>query len=385
MKWEARARRLYQNIVRSIPLPMQLVAARAISRAAEKSGMGKGKSEISSTDIVEGIFKTVPTAYRHRIASSLSSMGVDISGYNDSVYVQKQKSDPEALMNTLVRLGRDLDATVNRNSTVRALGAVIDFFGSPVISIQTTTNLNSSRFLSVNFLELMRDHSDDPFSWALKACAVAPVEQAMVSLNDEVRQAFELLGYGIGLDTAAGIFKVWYILSPEPIASFPGLSHLPLAVKKNLRYLRKAGLSRISLIGFDLKNGTLDLYVMIREPACVAPDKYDDLLNDLAFETVSPRLSTQCAGAGMVRFTFSWRSDAVLHVGFTRFHQNRDTMPTQLHPLIKQCVENPVFLNGQNTFLVDTVISKEDIYFGIGNDYEGSLIDEFKNASAGGV
>jgi hypothetical protein len=86
MRWEPDARQLYNEVVRNISQPVKLIAAPPIRKAAERGAMDRGRTTVTRTDLVDGIFDVVPQSFRARVVANLTSRGIDCSNYlNGSV------------------------------------------------------------------------------------------------------------------------------------------------------------------------------------------------------------------------------------------------------------------------------------------------------------
>lgn len=198
MNWESSAKSLYKNIVENIPMPVKLIATPAISAAAEKRATANGKSDVTQTDLIEGIFEVVPQSFRARMVANLTSFSIDCEKH---LTICNQPSGEDTnlaqLWSTLLSLSKSYDVPIDEAKTKAALETYSAFYKTSPLSIRMATSPQNNRELSVRYLQTIKAHTPDPLTMAVHNGFIAEDKSPLFLLFTESRQKLDVLGYGV--------------------------------------------------------------------------------------------------------------------------------------------------------------------------------------------
>ena len=184
------------------------------------------------------------------------------------------------------------------------------------------------------------------------------------------------MGYGVDVNVAAGLTKIWtFFQIPQPMEKAYAMSSLPESIKAHADYFLKYDLDVFHLFALDYSKKTLNLYFMVKEPGKFPPEKIAGMLEDLGFEVPQPEMLEFCSKAITIYYTFTWDSPEVQRVCFGVIASAPDEIPTHLDPLIEQYVENVPFFTENRKFIYGITFAPENIYIKIENDYNDSMTD----------
>ncbi|MBN2717020.1 MAG: hypothetical protein JXX14_14310 [Deltaproteobacteria bacterium] len=194
MKWEADARTLYKEVVKNIPLPVKLIAAPSISRAAEKGAFKCGHKAVSKAGLIEGIFEAVPQSYRARVVANLTALGIDCNEYLNSLAQRAPvQKDLLALWDSLIKLGKEFQIHVNEVRTRAVLETFSPFFRNSPLTFRLESLTDAPPELTVRYLETMKPHTPDPLTTAVLKGFMAEDTSSPFALFEEMKLSFDIL------------------------------------------------------------------------------------------------------------------------------------------------------------------------------------------------
>ena len=216
----------------------------------------------------------------------------------------------------------------------------------------------------------------DPYATALAEGFIRHEGHPLDNLLPEIQATYPVVGYGVDLEVAYGLEKIWPFFPhlPQPAARAYAMPSLPDAVKAQAGYFEKYGLEDFSLFALDYRNRTINLYFMVR-PGHLAPETIAGMIGDLGFQVPGQEILGYCSMAIPVYFTFSWDSPRVERLCFATVAFDERMLPTHLHPLIDRYCAGAPFAVPQRTFIFNLTFTRKGDFIKIENDYTGSMTD----------
>jgi len=267
----------------------------------------------------------------------------------------------------------------------QVLEAYKQFFTGSSISIRTTTKPVEKRDVSIRYVELMQMHDPDAYTTAIEKGLIQNDGHIIHDAIKEAINTFQIMGYGIDLDTRIGLSKIWPFVVPGTIDPIFSMKYYPKSVQNYSNYFKKHGLDIFSLFAFDFSNKTTNIYFMLSNPENNTLDACKGLVSDLGFTLLSDEIMEKCAQAAHLNYTFSWDSNKVERICFGITCQNADEVPTELHPLIKKFVDTSPFQSEIHKFIYGVTFAPKGIYYKIENDYNGTMVDFLLMGAQAGI
>lgn len=389
MEWDADAKKLCDEVVNHIPKIVKPIAVPAIRNGAQKAALNSGHSVVSQSDVVEGIFKTIPQTYRARIVANLSSLGISCHKYlhptPTTPEIATTNTSLKELMNTLIYLSKQSNVPFNTPKTKTLLQGYGEFFSSSPLSICATVKPKNHPALTIRYIETAKPHVPDPFTMGILADFVEDQQSSIRRLFEELKTQFDILGYGVEVDVEKGLSRILMVPAPISMEAVLNLKHLPNGAKKYSTLFNKNGFTHISIFGFDLVRQTVGLHVLKKNPSAGTSAQIDDFIRHLHYQSVPVPVIQQCAQATIVYPTFSWRRDSMERISFVTLYTEDMGELTALDPQITSWTENPTFSNGHNQFMLRTSIAPAQYTLRIETDYKGYLIKEIQKAAKAGI
>ncbi|MBN2342829.1 MAG: hypothetical protein JXX29_22600 [Deltaproteobacteria bacterium] len=389
MKWEKDAQALYDSVDQHIPAAMKQIANPLIQAAAERRCAQQNADRVTLTHLIEAIFEVVPQTFKARMVAILTSLEVDCGSYIAAAENTKiPQTDIRQLTESMRTLSEHLGLTMRDDKLKKLLSLYDHFFKYSPVSLGVSTNSEKKYALTLRYLETGQAHTPDPLTMAMVNDILPQGRTPLTDFFEEAKRSFDVLGYGVEVNVESGMSQIWMALFPIEMDKLLSLKHLPPAAKQHVEIFQKYNMSRISLITFDLTHQMVSLHVMRKTPTAVSPDVFRNLLKELSGipdHAVSPELLDYLAGAHIIHFTFSWQSDVASQVCFNRLHGTKENVPVQLDSVLSMCVEDFVFTNGNERFIVGVAISSAGIRFLIENDYNGRMLTEIQKGCRVGI
>ena len=286
----------------------------------------------------------------------------------------RHATDLDRLSCDIVAAAELAHAPYDREVIRRGLQAYGSFFAGSPVSFRTSTKKGPERRLNVRYVELGVPH--DPYATALAEGFIRHEGHPLDNLLPEIQATYPVVGYGVDLEVAYGLEKIWPFFPhlPQPAARAYAMPSLPDAVKAQAGYFEKYGLEDFSLFALDYRNRTINLYFMVR-PGHLAPETIAGMIGDLGFQVPGQEILGYCSMAIPVYFTFSWDSPRVERLCFATVAFDERMLPTHLHPLIDRYCAGAPFAGPQRTFIFNLTFTRKGDFIKIENDYTGSMTD----------
>ncbi|MBD3196955.1 MAG: hypothetical protein GF317_18020 [Candidatus Lokiarchaeota archaeon] len=386
MQWEEEVRSLYEKMVERIPESVRPIIKPALAEAAEKKCTERSGNKISEVDLVVALFEVTPPAFQPTMIEDLKDLGVDYDRYLAKVQGDfKCKNNLEQLVKDTLKLCDLVGVKGDENAIWKVLNTYEEFFRGSSLSIRTTTKPVERRDLSIRYVELMQAHKPDAYTSAIENGLIENNGHIIHQAIKEAIETFQIMGYGIDIDARKGLSKIWPFVVPGSIDPIFSMKNYPKSAAKYKEYFKKHGLEIFSLFAFDFSHKTTNIYFMLKDPSKNTLEACKGLVTDLGFELESDEVMEMCANAAHLNYTFSWDTDTVQRLCFGITCQNADEVPTDLHPLIGEFVENSPFQSDIHKYIYGVTFMPDGVYYKIENDYNGTMVDFLLMGAQAGI
>ncbi len=386
MKWNEDVRNLYEKAVNRIPETVRPIIRPALAGGAEKKCAERKGTEVSEVDLVAALFEVTPPAFQPTMIQDLKDLGVDYNRYLAKVKGDfKCNNNLERMVEDTIQICSMVGVSNDKEAIWQVLEAYKQFFTGSSISIRTTTKPVEKRDVSIRYVELMQMHDPDAYTTAIEKGLIQNDGHIIHDAIKEAINTFQIMGYGIDLDTRIGLSKIWPFVVPGTIDPIFSMKYYPKSVQNYSNYFKKHGLDIFSLFAFDFSNKTTNIYFMLSNPENNTLDACKGLVSDLGFTLLSDEIMEKCAQAAHLNYTFSWDSNKVERICFGITCQNADEVPTELHPLIKKFVDTSPFQSEIHKFIYGVTFAPKGIYYKIENDYNGTMVDFLLMGAQAGI
>lgn len=381
MNWNLKIEDLYTKLIATIPESTKALAADAIKTSAEEICKKRDGSEVNEEDFIYGVFRGTPSVVHSRMKISLEILGVDYKQYLSKIQDSSKGLDVDKLINDLKLMNNEISVNFNEEAVKKVVHTYKSYFESAAVSIRATTKSETERDLCVRYLEMLRPHETEPYTLGVNSGLIKENSHPIHSLYKECRDSFDILGYGLDLDVRIGLSKLWMVFSPQSYDSISKLQYIPPGVKKTLLKLKKHGLNNSTLLGYNFRKNTLNLYTMINEPSISGPAKYKSIISDLGFKLDNDLILGSCEKAHILYFSFSWDSDIAERMCFGIVAPHERDVPTEYHPLISKFMKSALFSSETRKYIYSIALTGNDRYFKIENDYNNLMVDYLLRAA----
>jgi hypothetical protein len=376
MEWQPKIKQLYEDMVLRIPEMVRPVIKPMLLEKSEEKCIERNGKSITEMDLVVALFEVTPPAFQPTMIEDLKALGVDLD-----LYLPKVNSDFK-LKNDLNRLVKDIHTLckltgVNFNEVAiwKGLNAYKKFYSGSALSIRTTTKPIEKRDVSVRYVEMMIPHNPDPYTIALREGLIKRNGHPIHKMISEVLDTFDIMGYGVDIDSRKGFSKIWPFIIPGSICPLFSMRFIPVSIKKYERYFKNHKLNTLALFAFDFLHYTTNIYFMLKDPSTMTTDKCRRLIEDLGFKVPSEELLNYCNNAVHLNYTFSWDSEKIERLCFGMACHDILEVPMHLHPLIQKYIKRSPFQSDVHKFIYGITFTPDDLYYKIENDYNGTMVD----------
>ncbi len=387
MKWSIAAEALYSKIVERVPVSKRELVRKSLHRGAQQLALKIGSTEVTESDVIKGFFEVTPAQFHSQVKANLDGIGIDYTKYLSKGSNNSSEISIEQLLKDFEEMSLHLGVSFDRQKVEAALRAYSGQFMRSPLAMRMTTKSNEHRDLALRFLDLLNTLEPDPLTTALR-CGFTKNDDGhpVFSLFNEIRERCGGFGYGVDIEANRGFSKIWMAPSvgSNTLDVLSSLSHLPSAAKNTIQHFKRFGLNSFGLMGFDFYHKTTNIYFMINRPAGKKIN-YKGLLTDLGLQTDSSELLKACQPAHVIYYSFDWNSATVLRVCFSIGCKDAKKVPVHFHPLLSECVNDPVFMHGQKMCVYSVVWTKNGNYFKFDNDYSGNQVTQLIEAADVGV
>ncbi|MFG2547988.1 aromatic prenyltransferase [Streptomyces sp. NPDC048594] len=226
----------------------------------------------------------------------------------------------------------------------RTVEQVVDVFAEQfatgTITVRTTTHEAPRR--DVNFRYMDPDSPHDPVGTARAHGLLPDADPAVMSLLAEVTEKIPLW-WGLDASVGHGVQKVWaFFEQPLEFAEIASLENTPRSLRDHRERFREARIDRFSIMGFDFRDNTTNLYSEMVSPGYFEQEEVDRMIRDMGSLPPDNEETRRCRGAINVYYTFDWNSPQARRLCFA-VPSREGEFPSHLHPLAARfAAEAPV-------------------------------------------
>jgi len=386
MEWQQEVKQIYEDMVLRIPEMVRPIIKPELFKAAEQKCEERNGKRVAEIDLVVAMFEVTPPAFQPTMIEDLKALGVDYDIYMPKVNSDfKLENDLNQLVNDIFKLGEITGVKCNREAIWKTLNSYKDFFSGSSISIRTTTKPIAERDISARYVEMMIPHNPDPYKTAISKGLIKKNGHPIHKMILEALDTFNIMGYGVDLDSRFGLSKIWPFIVPGSIDPLFSMKYIPKSMKKYEKYFNKHGLTIFSLFAFDFFKNTTNIYFMLKDPSKNVIANCKALVEDLGFTLASEEIMEKCCDAAHLNYTFSWDSEKIERICFGITCHDKKEVPAHFHPLIKEFVENSPFQSEIHKFIYGVTFTPKGFYYKIENDYNGTMVDFLLMGSRAGI
>lgn len=391
MYWNSEAENIFCKLVERVPLSKKKLVESSLRRGAEGHALKEGVPEVGEDNVIIGFYEVTPEPFRPDVKANLKSLGIDYNDYVEDYNARKSPSFSEdnymdKILSDFEAMSNSLGVTFNRSNVGPVLLAFKDEFNRSPIAMRTTTKSATEKDLAIRYLDLLHTSSPDPLTRAIECGFTKDDGHPIFKLFEEARTRCNAFGYGVDIEASVGFSKIWMAPSvgENSLQTISSLINLPPSVKNAIPHFERFGLHTIGLIGFDFNKKTINLYVMIKSTENIH-HTYVSILEDLGINPDPINLLKSCNPAQVLYYSFSWNTPQTERVCFAIVCDDESQVPVYLHPVILECLNNPVFMNEQKKCIYSIAWSKKGHYFKFDNDYNGAQALQLIEAGDVGV
>lgn len=386
MKWKEEVRKNYEEIVLRIPEAVRpVIKPELLKKAEQKCRERKGES-VAEVDLITGLFEVTPPAFQDQMTNDLEELGIDFDRYLAKVKGDfEHDNDLDQLVEDIGKLCNLVGIKHEEQKIREVLSAYEPFFKGSPLSIRTTTKPIGKRDVSSRYVELMMPHEVDPYETALEKGFIEKNGHPIHSLNTEIPETFQIMGYGVDLDARVGLAKIWPFIVPDSIEPLFSMKYFPESINNYESYFKDHNLTIFSVFALDFLHNTTNIYFMLKNPSKNSVEACTALVEEIGFEPASKEVMEKCSEAAHLNYTFSWDSDIIQRLCFGMTCDSPEEVPVHLHPLMEKYVEASPFQSKKRKFIYGVTFKPDGRYYKIETDYNGTMADFLLMGAKAGI
>jgi hypothetical protein len=376
MEWQSEIIQLFENVILGIPEMVRPAVKPALFEATEKKCRERNSEKIAEIDLVVALFEVTPLAFQPTMIEDLIKLGVDYNKYLPKVKSDfKCNTDLNQMVKDLSEICRFTGVKFNEDKIWKAFNVYKDFFKGSPVSIRTTTKPEGKRDVAARYVEFFMQHNPDPYTRAIDEGLITRNGHPIHKMIVEAINTFQIMGYGVDVDTCVGLSKIWPFVVPGSIDPIFSMKAIPRSMRLYKDYFNKHGLNAFSLFAFDFLHNTSNIYFMFKQPAQSTYDSCISLVEQLGFKPASREIMEECRKAVHLNYTFNWESDEIERLCFGMACDDPNEVPVHLNPLMKTFIEKTPLQSQSRKYIWGVTFKENGLYYKIENDYNGTMVD----------
>ncbi|MGW0877698.1 aromatic prenyltransferase [Streptomyces sp. NPDC002740] len=254
--------------------------------------------------------------------------------------------------------------TCSRDTVWPILTAYADTLAQAVVAFRVATGERNAGDFDCRFTMLPKDL--DPYAAALSNGLTPKTAHPVGSLLQELHTEFPVQSSGIDFGVVGGFKKTWSFFPTDDLQSLSRLAELPSlpdSVAANLDFFTRYALAdRVSLVGIDYPNRSLNLYFGAAPADVFRPEGITSILRDAQLVEPSERLLRLGAQAFGIYATLSWESAKVERITIAAMTPDPTTLPVRIEPKIEHFVKNAPYSTDDRQFVYAITSSPKGEY-----------------------
>jgi hypothetical protein len=376
MEWQPEVKKIFESVILGVPEMVRPAVKPSLFEGAEKKCIERNGKSVTEMDLIVALFEVTPPAFQPTMIEDLKKLGIDYNRYLSKIKADfKLKTDLDQLVRDIIKISDFTGVKSNEEAIRRGINTYAKFFAGAPLSIRTTTKPTEKRDVAVRYVEMFIPHKPDPYTTAINNGLLVSNGHPIHKMIVEAIDTFEIMGYGVDVDSKHGLSKIWPFVVPGSIDPIFSMDSIPSSMIKYKDYFKKHGLTAFSLFAFDFLHNTTNIYFMLKQPSKSSYESCVSLVEDLGFKLASKEAMEGCREAVHLNYTFSWDSQKIERLCFGITCDDAKEVPTHFHPLIKEFIEKTPLQSESSKFIWGVTFTNNGLYYKIENDYNGAMVD----------
>jgi hypothetical protein len=278
----------------------------------------------------------------------------------------------EKLVDDLLATAALAEVPAEPEAVRRDVAAFAESFRGAAIETRTTTKPVEERGLSYRFVEL--DRPTDPHRQALDAGLLSPGDRPVDRLVPELKERFEILGWGVDFEVSHGLEKIWpFLACGYPVEEACALSSLPAAVRDHADFFARHGLTHFSIVAADYRHESANLYFMIPPDEALSEARIDAMLDELGMPALREMVRFASRGVAL-NLTFRYDAPDIQRLCLYVPAPTAADVPVSLDPLLERLVERAPVRADHRSFIPGATFTRSGPYMKLEVDYTGTTL-----------
>ncbi len=197
-----------------------------------------------------------------------------------------------------------------------------------------------------------------------------PLYKVYLSICNEVGAVGSMVD--INVEGEIKKFYAYFAHKAQPLERIGKCENLPESLFKNSALLKSLGLERFVIFGVDFQNNSFNFYYHTDELGlCRA--KLESIFTALDFQLPSAAILKELENAATIYFTFTYTSDRIERLCFTRIYEDSMEKPVEFAPALREFIEEAPIKTAKRNLLMGFTFEKKGGYLKVELDYRSSL------------
>ncbi len=283
-----------------------------------------------------------------------------------------ENTELAGIYSVIEKCSRLMDVPCSHDKVWPILTAYGDTLAQAVVAFRVATGESNAGDLDCRFTMLPK--SLDPYDVALTNGLSAKTDHPVGSLLGELHREFPIESCGIDFGVVGGFKKTWSFFPIDNLQSMSKLVNLPsmpASAAGNLDFFTRYGLAdRVSLVGIDYPNRSLNLYFGAAPAEVFESDGIRSILREAGLAEPSDRLLRLGQQAFGIYATLSWESPKVERLTIATMTSDPMTLPVHIEPKIEHFVKNSPYSTDDRQFVYAITSSPKGEYHKLQSYYK---------------
>lgn len=174
----------------------------------------------------------------------------------------------------------------------------------------------------------------DPYAVALSNGLATKTDHPVGSLLSEIQERFTVDHHGIDFGVVEGFKKTWTFFpmaSLEKLSRLATLPSMPPSLAENIGFYSRHGLDdKVSLVGIDYPNRTVNIYFLGMSAECREPETVRSMLREFGLPDPSEQMLELARQATGFYTTLSWDSSKIERITFAVIYPDLNKLPDRV-------------------------------------------------------
>ncbi len=166
-------------------------------------------------------------------------------------------------------------------------------------------------------------------------------------------------------------FYAYLAHKPQPMDRILTCENLPESIFKNLTLLKSLGFERFAIFGVDFQHNSINLYY--QNMSGLNRARLEAIFTALSFPMPAEATLKELESAASIYFTFTYTSDRIERVCFTRIFEDSTEKPVKFAPALREFIEEAPVKATERNILMGFTFDKKGSYLKVELDYKAAL------------